>query len=165
VVDTSEGVMKVISVQSSDGEEGREKNDGAATAREDGENVHHEEEEEEDKGLGRELEDEDFDEGISDISTHDTIINPSNSNSKYAHLLLGTRTKTYLLALQQKTYFLALEQKTYFLALQQKNYFLALEQNTYFLALEHKTSTYFLALEQKTYFLAPERKTYRTFWH
>ncbi len=79
-MDTSEGVMKVLSVHSSDGEEGREKNDGAATAREDGENVHHEEEE--DKGLGRELEDEDFDEGISDISTHDTIINPSFSNSK-----------------------------------------------------------------------------------
>jgi hypothetical protein len=143
-VDTSEGVMKVLSVQSSDGEEGREKNDGAATAREDGENVHHEEELEEDKGLGRELEDEDFDEGISDISTHDTIINPSNSNSKYANLLFGTRKKTYFLALEQKTYFLALEQKNLLLALEQK--------------------TYFLALEQKTNFLALEQKTWRTFW-
>jgi hypothetical protein len=99
-VDTSEGVMKVLSVQSSDGEEMGD-NDGAATAREDGENVHHEEEEE-DKGLGRELEDEDFDEGISDISTHDTIINPSSSNSKYANLLLGTRTKNLLVGTTTK---------------------------------------------------------------
>ncbi len=108
-MDTSEGVMKVLSVHSSDGEEGRENDVGAATAREDSENVHYEEEE--DKGLGRELEDEDFDEGISDISTHDTIINPSNSNSKYA----------------KPSFFLALEKKTYF----QNTYFLAPEQNTY----------------------------------
>jgi hypothetical protein len=38
----------------------------------------------EDKGLGQELEEEeDFDEGISDISTKDTIINPSGSNARY----------------------------------------------------------------------------------
>jgi len=63
--DMSEAIMNVMSVKSCD--EDTAESDAAG---------------EDDKGLGRDLEDEDFDEGISDISTQDTIINPSSSNSR-----------------------------------------------------------------------------------
>ena len=76
--------MNVISVKSSDPIDAVDADDGGgdvddptlATAAADSSG--------EDIGLGREMEDEeDFDEGISDISTKDTIINPSSSNSRY----------------------------------------------------------------------------------
>ncbi len=69
--------LNVISVQSSELQD--DAIETVATASVTGEK---EEGEEEDRGLGQDLEDEDFDEGISDISTHDTIINPSSSNSR-----------------------------------------------------------------------------------
>ena len=86
--ETVEDNLNVISVKSSDLTDAVDAGDGGdddggdvddptlatATADSSGEDI----------GLGREMEDEeDFDEGISDISTKDTIINPSSSNSRY----------------------------------------------------------------------------------